>query len=849
MDLTEFLVNATHPDATIRQNAENGLSQALQHNYPVYLVSLVNELANEAKPQQARQMAGILLKQQFQARSQETKQRLASQWMESNDQLKAQIRSQIITTLSSQERDARRTSALVLSAIANIDLPQNQWTDIVPRLAENVTNGENPFAMEASLMALGYICEETRAPALTAQTDNILNAVAKGMSTNQAEIRLAATNALFNCLEFTEKNFQNEGERTYIMKLACESCEAPEADTRRVALQCLVKIAYLYYETLPAYVQRIFEITIKCARQDQEPVALQAVEFWTTVAEVESDIQDELDDLAEGEEPERSCHNFVPTALGPLVELLTELLVKQEEYQSDDDNNISNAAGTCLSYVSHAVGDQIVERVMPFIYQNIKSQDWHFKEAATLAFSAILDGPKSSQINDLVDKAIPSLLEHVRDPMPLVKDTTIFTLGRIAHFQPVKLIDNHLHSVLEALVVSMKDSESRVASKACWAIHNIAESLDQDQNANTNTNQLSKYFSGLCQALLECSTRPDISENNLRLNVYEAIGSLINSAAQDQYSFLQEKIVSQLLHRLQGTITNSPPSDETALVQGLLCGTLQVCTEKLKVHIQNYADELMKTYLTLFNQSPAIFDDIMMAVGSLIDGLEKNFVRYMQHFHPYLLKGLTTYREEQVCATSVNVVGALCGALENGMNQFSDDIMRALLGGLQSNETSDEVKPNMISCFSDIALAIGGEFEKYTQHVAGVLVSASQLQVNPEDEDKIEYQNILRENILEAYSGILQGVKSDKPQAFNQFIDPVFAFLYMISKDSSTDKDVFKAAVTLIGDLANVYGTKLQQYLNKAYIFSMIADAKESDDNELKTKGFFATEQMQRVNP
>lgn len=62
------------------------------------------------------------------------------------------------------------------------------------------------------------------------QVNNILTAVVQGMrreETNSA-VRLAATTALYNALEFAHTNFDNEQERNYIMQVrinACVSCD------------------------------------------------------------------------------------------------------------------------------------------------------------------------------------------------------------------------------------------------------------------------------------------------------------------------------------------------------------------------------------------------------------------------------------------------------------------------------------------------------------------------------------------------------------------------------------------------------------------------------------------------
>jgi importin subunit beta-1 len=121
--------------------------------------------------------------------------------------------------------------------------------------------------------------------------------------------------------------------------------------------------------------------------------------------------------------PGRLSQNFIRGALKYLVPLLTESLTKQvlfiihscsflskEDEPEEDTWNVAKASGTCLALVAQCVGDDVVGQVMPFITQNINNENWKFREAATLAFGAILEGPKSfletliQQVTNLVQK-------------------------------------------------------------------------------------------------------------------------------------------------------------------------------------------------------------------------------------------------------------------------------------------------------------------------------------------------------------------------------------------------------------------------------------------------------------
>lgn len=86
---------------------------------------------------------------------------------------------------------------------------------------------------------------------------NLNRLCVQGMKKDEADtqVRLAATVALYNALEFAQTNFDNDAERNYIMQMICEGTIAPDSKVREASFECLVKIAAHYYAKLPAYMQ------------------------------------------------------------------------------------------------------------------------------------------------------------------------------------------------------------------------------------------------------------------------------------------------------------------------------------------------------------------------------------------------------------------------------------------------------------------------------------------------------------------------------------------------------------------------------------------------------------------
>lgn len=186
------------------------------------------------------------------------------------------------------------------------------------------------------------------------------------------------------------------------------------------------------------------------------------------------------------------------------------LLTKQEEDADEDEWNVSMAASTCLGLLAGAVQDNIVPAVIPFIEAHIKSEDWHYREAAVMTFGSILEGPDPVVLTPLAEQALPLLINMMADTNLHVKDTTAWTLGRICDLLTVVIRPEvHLHPLISALVSGLNDNP-RIAVNCCWALMNLADQLGSfyEEEANTaQTGPLSPYYEGVVAALLRVTEK------------------------------------------------------------------------------------------------------------------------------------------------------------------------------------------------------------------------------------------------------------------------------------------------------------------------------------------------------
>lgn len=747
-----------------------------------------------------------------------------------------------------------------------------QWQNLMQTLVNNVINERSTeMEREATLETIGYICQDINAEVLEPQSNAILTAIIHGMRKMEPSnhVRLAATNALLNSLEFTKANFEKESERNFIMEVVCEATQSPEVQISVAALQCLVKIMTLYYQFMEPYMaQALFPITLEAMKSENDNVSLQGIEFWSNVCDEEIDLAIESQEARNaGQPPEHVSRHYARGALQYLVPILMEKLTKQEESDDDDEWSPSKSASVCLMLLATCCEDDIVPFVLPFITENIKNTNWRYRDAALMVFSSILGGLESATLKPLVDQAMPTLIQLMYDDSVNVRDTTAWTFGRICEVIPQSVIsEQFLEALLQSLLRNLK-AEPRVASNVCWAFTGLSQAaydaaLNDDDDPETYC--LSKYFNFIIQSLLETTERPDATQSNLRAAAYEALMDMIKNSPNDCYAIVQSTtlvILTRLNTILQVDMNVHNQNDRQKIqdIQSSLCAALQSVLRKVKqADAPAISDAIMTALLTMFNTSSGkaggVQEDALMAVSNLVDLLNEGFIKYMEAFKPVLFGALKNYQDYQVCSVAIGLVGDIARGIKLGLLPYCDEIMTVLMQNLSNQDIHRDVKPQILSVFGDISLSIGVEFKKYLNPVLTVLLQVMQIQVDEKDFDMRDYLRALRESVLEAYTGIVQGLKgADKNpnpdiHLLQSQVPTIIKYIVKVAQDPELSESTMSSCAGLIGDLCLAFGAPLLPYIMEDNIvMPMLMEGKKSTTSRTKSTCNWALREIKNL--
>lgn len=808
-------------------------------NFAEYMLSLCRELVTGTDVV-VRQMAGVILKLSLDGKQNaEAAVQFAAAWRELDNGTKLTIKNGLFSTLSTDDSKVGHTVAQVIAKIAAIEIPHNEWPELIDALLDNMRSTHGALK-RASLQALGYLCEAVPSTYVYHHVGTILTAVMQGMSADEpeVEVRLAGTRALGHALEFIADNFQVQEERDVIMSVVCDATQCPDTRVRRSALECIVKIIGEYYQLMDNYMEAIFQLSFEAIKSDAEPSALQAVEIFSTICEEEMFLAAMLKDaLQHKTAPAFTSREYIKTNLATITAILLETMCRQPENAEEAQWSISMAAGAALDLISLTVHDDVLGPTVDFIRGNISSADWRLREAAVYAFGSLLAGVSTEAVAELVYSGVPLFAELMNDSVIVVGESAAWTLARICKLHRHAIAAHHFEALLGALNVGMQ-AHPRVASNCCWAVGCLATNCAPAEGESSCA--FSPYFGDLMETLLAVSVRSDAEATSLRGSAYTAMGALITSSAPDCIDFVFktfQTIVGRIEETLAAEIVSADDETRRSDYQALLVSLIREIIQKVGDSILSFTELLMGLCMAVFNcRTTTVHEETLLCVGALANAVDEVILPYLDAFMPVLLFGLTNHAEHNVCTIAVGVIGDLCRAVEDRFKPYCAPIMDVLMANLQQ-ALPPNVKSATLAAFGDIASAVGDGFLVYFEATMNVLIEAANVTVDPNNADHVAYLNDLRENVLEGITGIVSCVK-DCSQAvmllpYAQFL---FEFVQIIYADTTRNESVTRGALSALCDMASALGPDQREavafYLQSDWARALANEVASMDDQD-----------------
>ncbi|XP_071433893.1 transportin-1-like isoform X1 [Pithys albifrons albifrons] len=462
------------------------------------------------------------------------------------------IKSECLNNIGDSSPLIRATVGILITTIASKGELQN-WPDLLPKLC-SLLDSEDYNTCEGAFGALQKICEDSAEILDSDVLDRPLNIMIpkflQFFKHSSPKIRshavacvnqfiISRTQALMLHIDsFIENLFALAGDE--------------EPEVRKNVCRALVMLLEVRMDRLLPHMISIVEYMLQRTQDQDENVALEACEFWLTLAEqpickdvlcrhltklipvlVNGMKYSEIDIiLLKGDVEEDEAIPDSEQDIRPRFHRSRTVAQQHEEDHTEDDDdddndldddndtisdwNLRKCSAAALDVLANVFRDELLPHILPLLKELLFHPEWVVKESGILVLGAIAEGCMQGMIPYLPE-LIPHLIQCLSNKKALVRSITCWTLSRYAHWVVSQPPDTYLKPLMTELLKRILDSNKRVQEAACSAFATLEEEA---------CTELVPYLAYILDTLVFAFSK--YQHKNL-LILYDAIGTLADS--------------------------------------------------------------------------------------------------------------------------------------------------------------------------------------------------------------------------------------------------------------------------------------------------------------------------------
>ncbi|KAF7689320.1 hypothetical protein HF521_012673 [Silurus meridionalis] len=480
-----LLKDSQSPDTATQRAVQEKLEQLNQFpDFNNYLIFVLTSLKSEDEP--TRSLSGLILKNNVKAHYQSFPPAVADF-----------IKQECLNNIGDQSPLIRATIGILITTISSKGELQT-WPELLPQLC-NLLNSEDYNTCEGSFGALQKICEDSSelldSDALNRPLNIMIPKFLQFFKHCSPKIRSHAI-ACVNQFIISRAQALMDNIDTFIESLFALAGDE-DSEVRKNVCRALVMLLEVRIDRLIPHMHSIIQYMLQRTQDPDENVALEACEFWLTLAE------------------QPICKEALS---GHLVQLIP-ILVNGMKYSEID--------------IILLKGDVEEDDTVPDSEQDIKPR-FHKSRTVTLQHEGG-EGQEDEDIDEDEDDDDDTLSDW---NLPLVRSIACWTLSRYAHWVVSQPPDAHLKPLMTELLKRILDGNKRVQEAACSAFATLEEEA---------CTELVPYLSFILDTLVFAFGK--YQHKNL-LILYDAIGTLADSVGHhlNQPEYIQ-KLMPPLIQK------------------------------------------------------------------------------------------------------------------------------------------------------------------------------------------------------------------------------------------------------------------------------------------------------------
>ncbi|XP_041270892.1 transportin-2, partial [Onychostruthus taczanowskii] len=561
------------------------------------------------------------------------------------------IKQECLNHLGDASSLIRATIGILITTIASKGELQ-MWPELLPQLC-NLLNSEDYNTCEGAFGALQKICEDSSelldSDALNRPLNVMIPKFLQFFKHCSPKIRSHAI-ACVNQFIMDRAQALMENIDTFIEHLfALAVDEDPEV--RKNVCRALVMLLEVRIDRLIPHMYSIIQYMLQRTQDSDENVALEACEFWLTLAEqpickdvltahlvqlipilVHGMRYSEIDIiLLKGDVEEDEAVPDSEQDIKPRFHKSRTVTLAHEEQRGDggdgdgddedDDDTLSDwnlrkCSAAALDVLANVFREELLPHLLPLLKELLFHLEWVVKESGILVLGAIAEGCMQGMVPYLPE-LIPHLIRCLADRKALVRSIACWTLSRYAHWVVAQPPELYLKPLMTELLQRILDGNKRVQEAACSAFATLEEEA---------CTELVPYLSFILDTLVFAFGK--YQHKNL-LILYDAIGTLADSVGHhlNQPEYIQ-KLMPPLIQKW-----NELKDEDKDLFPLLEC--LSSVATALQSGFLPYCEPVYQRCVTLvqktlaqammYNQHPEQYEapdkDFMIVALDLLSGL------------------------------------------------------------------------------------------------------------------------------------------------------------------------------------------------------------------------------------
>ncbi|KAF4792232.1 Transportin-1 [Turdus rufiventris] len=447
---------------------------------------------------------------------------------------------------------AREEQSILITTIASKGELQN-WPDLLPKLC-SLLDSEDYNTCEGAFGALQKICEDSAEILDSDVLDRPLNIMIpkflQFFKHSSPKIRSHAVACVNQFIISRTQALMLHIDSFIVNLFALAVDEDPEV--RKNVCRALVMLLEVRMDRLLPHMISIVEYMLQRTQDPDENVALEACEFWLTLAEqpickdvlcrhlaklipvlvngmkyseidiilLKGDVEED-ETIPDSEQDIRPRFHRSRTVAQPHEEDCIEDDDDDDDNDLDDDDTISDwnlrkCSAAALDVLANVFRDELLPHILPLLKELLFHPEWVVKESGILVLGAIAEGCMQGMIPYLPE-LIPHLIQCLSNKKALVRSITCWTLSRYAHWVVSQPPDTYLKPLMTELLKRILDSNKRVQEAACSAFATLEEEA---------CTELVPYLAYILDTLVFAFSK--YQHKNL-LILYDAIGTLADS--------------------------------------------------------------------------------------------------------------------------------------------------------------------------------------------------------------------------------------------------------------------------------------------------------------------------------